>query len=132
MGVGQEWDTDGTAWDNSKSGLLQQRSSRPHISAERVTLAMTFDNEQEIWDLHAAGYTIRAIARELGYPRTTVHRVVQRLRASLAETLDAITARCVDLTDDELIELERAVNAADLAADPDDELALYRVRHLPR
>lgn len=92
--------------------------------------------EHEIWDLHSAGYTIRAIARELSLARSTVHRIVARLRGDLTETLDdtldAITERHTGLTDAEMLERERAENDAELVADPTNELARYRQRHFPR
>jgi hypothetical protein len=48
-------------------------------SRRRVDAEAFAEREQEIWRLHAAGYTVRAIARALACPRTTVHRVIQKM-----------------------------------------------------
>jgi len=50
----------------------------------------------------------------------------------LDDELDDITGSAIDkMTEQQLIDLERTAIMADLAADPTDALALYRLRHLP-
>ena len=52
-------------------------TSDPH--RRRVDAEQFAAREQSIWALHRQGHSVRPIARELGCPRSTVHRAVQKL-----------------------------------------------------
>ncbi len=92
--------------------------------------------DEEVWRLHLLGYSAREIEHETGIPKSTAGRVIQtrkRLAAEQADEIDAIdelagiTGENLDPTPDEY----RRELEAELAADPTNELAKYRLRHLP-
>lgn len=84
--------------------------------------------EQEIWRLHVQNYTVRAIARELGCPRTSVHRTIMQRRKLADAMATGEPGNVVAVITDELI--------CDDVQSPDDvpklnTLELYRLAFVP-
>ena len=75
--------------------------------------------------LRAEGFSYRAIARELQMSLAGVQRSLRRATHHTFRGPDSDPA-------DAAVAQELAEILADLRADPADELALYRLRHIPR
>ncbi len=100
---------------------------------------------QQIIRRHAHGESIREISRATGMPRTSVHRIVQEQKRAQAEA-DAeqeqeLQAELDDLdkglpydilSTEQQMQRELSEILADLATDPNDALAKYRLRHIPK
>lgn len=78
------------------------------------------ERDREVWRRRQAGESFRHIGRTLGMAGSSVQRCLARAQKRKQE-------QQIEL----LAERERAELLAELAADSTDELARYRLRHLP-
>ena len=120
-----------TSWDTRK--LVCCNAIRNHVSAEKRCATMTLGTngatsdandrrrlsaeafmhrEQEVWRLHLQGWTVRAIARELGCPRTTVQKMTKE-RTNYERFIESVGGVDVngDKLDADLLELFQARHA---------------------
>ena len=99
--------------------------------------------DARVAELRAAQVPFRVIAARLGISLGSVQKALRRWQerqARLAELAadddgdddDVLGVPFSRLTDAELARLERVEIERDLAEDPDNALAKYRLRHLPR
>jgi hypothetical protein len=101
----------------------------------RVDGDMQLKRDAQVAALREAHVPFRVIAKRLGMSLGSVQKALrrwQRRQAELEELAEEEPGPWDGLSSEQLHRLELAECLKELAADPADELALYRLRHIPR
>jgi hypothetical protein len=91
--------------------------------------------DSQVAALREAHVPFRVIAKRLGMSLGSVQKALrrwQRRQAELEELKELEPGPWSALSPEQLYELELAECLKELAVDPTDELARYRLRHIPR